>query len=209
VLLALIAAGHQTFGLDYDRRMLTILKAVSPPELRERLPVFQADMRHFSLKRSFPLILMTCNTLSALQDHERPAVFERIAKHLAPDGVFAASLPNPEILRTLPSSGDSELEDNFPHPVTGNPVQVSSAWSKARNRVEVRWHYDHLHPDGSVERSTASVAHSLAPIEVYTEELSATGLRIDVAQGDFDGAAYQPDSPHLILICTRTRPQDA
>jgi hypothetical protein len=181
--------------------MLSILMASITPGLRRRPPVFQADMKHFSLKRTFPLILMPCNTLSALPDHERPAVFGRIAGHLSPGGVFAASLPNPEILRSLPSSGDSELEDGFTHPVTGNPVQVSSAWSKDQTRLEVRWHYDHLFPDGSVARCTASVAHSLARVEVFSAELSSAGLKIDTAQGDFDGSAWRPDSPYLILIC--------
>jgi SAM-dependent methyltransferase len=201
VLLRLAAAGQLAVGLDSDREMLEILQGSTPPELSSLAAAFQADMAYFSLKRPFPLILLTCNTLSALSDPARPVVYGRIAAHLSPGGVFAASLPNPEIMRALPSSGDAEPEDDFPHPKTGNPVQVSSAWSNAQDRLEVRWYYDHLYPDGTVLRSSATVAHSLASLEQYSEELSAAGLRIVEAQGDFDGSPYQPDSPFLILTC--------
>jgi SAM-dependent methyltransferase len=200
VTLDLAAAGFDVTGVDRDPEALVLLQDAMPPGSRGDVTLLQADMRWFRLDLTFPLILMPCNTLSALEDGDRSPVFQRVAEHLADGGIFAASLPNPATLQDLTGTGDTEPEDMFTNPDTGNPVQVSSAWSRAGDRVEIYWHYDELAPDGSVRRSTASVSHSLATLEQYSSEFSDAGLRIVDAHGDFDGRPYLPDSPYLILL---------
>jgi hypothetical protein len=90
-----------------------------------------------------------------------------VRQHLAPGGIFAASLPNPLRLASLPARGPAEVEETFPHPRTGNPVQVSSAWQRRKDAFTLTWHYDHLLPDGQVERQTVETCHSLQPLEAY------------------------------------------
>ncbi|MDX1435254.1 MAG: class I SAM-dependent methyltransferase [Anaerolineales bacterium] len=200
VLLQLASAGLRMVGLDRDLEMLELLRRTAKAEGLARPNVFQADMAHFSLSRRFPLILMPCNTLSALPDDLRVPVFRRIAAHLSTRGIFAASLPNPFRLQELPPAGEPELEDQFSHPRTGNPVQVSSAWSKSGDRVEVRWNYDHLKPDGSVARLTAAVSHSLASLGRYESELRQAGLEPIEVSGDYKGRPFEPEAPYLVIL---------
>lgn len=199
VLRPLAESGHKIIGLDRDPEMLAILRAGYPEDFQAKVPVFQADMNYFRLDSVFNLIFMACNTLSALPDDERPRVFRRIAGHLASDGLFVASLPNPAALLALETTGDPEVELEFAHPLTGNPVQASSAWVREGSRVEMRWSYDHLLPDGNVERSTAVVSHSLAPAEQYVQEMAAAGLQVLGLHGDYDHSSYGKDAPYLIL----------
>ena len=68
-----------------------------------------------------------------------------------------------------------EIEETFILP-SGDAVQVSSAWRRSAQNFTVTWHYDHLLPDGLVERLTAQAVHSLEPPEVYLAALEGAGL---------------------------------
>jgi SAM-dependent methyltransferase len=97
----LAGAGYPVFGLDLDFSMLAYGCQRLHAEGKPRLPVFQADMSSFCLGRSFPLILLPCNTYSFLQPDVRKQTLEQVFSHLAPGGIFAISLPNPAILADL------------------------------------------------------------------------------------------------------------
>ena len=57
-----------------------------------------SDMRNFDLGRRFPLIILSCNSLAHLTSNEDlKAGLDRVAKHLAPGGVFAFDVINPDI----------------------------------------------------------------------------------------------------------------
>ena len=100
----------------------------------------------------------------------------------------------------MPPRGEAEIEEIFPHPVDGEPVQVSSTWQRRAGRFTAAWQYDHLLPDGRVERCAAQVSHELLPVERYAEEFRAAGLSIETQYGDFDRSAYTESSPQLILL---------
>jgi len=199
VMLPLLQAGSPVVGLDHDRQMLAFLLG-SAAGLAHPPAVFQADMAEFRLDRLFSLVIVPCNTLTSLEKRTRRGVFERIAAHLHPQGVFVASLPNPLLLADLPAKGPEEMEDEFVHPQTGDPIQVSSAWRRRKNTFDLTWHYDLLLPDGKIERYTLQTQHSLQPLEAYAAEMQSAGLFLQSVWGDFDRSPYQPDSPSLILL---------
>jgi hypothetical protein len=165
--------------------------------------VFAADLCRFHLSVRFPLIILPCNTYSSLPAKTRKTALECIRWHLRPGGLFATSLPNPELLLDLPARSEAEVEDEFVHPLTGNPVQVSSAWRRTRRSFIVTWNYDHLLPDGTIQRLTAEVRHELTPTQVYLDEIRSAGLAIEALYGDFDRSAYDPESPNLIFIAAK------
>lgn len=200
----LAAQGVTVFGLDRSWKALRHLAGAASAPASSHLHLLQADFRDFRLAAQFGLMLMPCNTLSSLTDAERRSLFARVRAHLAQGGLFVASMPNPARLAALPPEGEPTLEDAFYHPETGDPVQVSSAWRRTDRFVTVSWHYDHLQPDGTVQRETVHTRQSLAPMEAYAEEISAAGLHLDRCFGDYEGTPFTPDSPHLILLAGRT-----
>ena len=204
VTLPLAKAGHAVFGLDRDANLLTILSHQLTPAIKGRLHFFQADMTSFGLDHRFSLILLPCNTFSTLNTRARQTCLELVLFHLQPGGVFAASIPNPQQITHFKDQGQSEMETIFPHPRTGNPVQVGCAWTKGQGKLTLDWHYDHLLPNGSVDRLTISTIQHLTPVGIYHQEMKSLGFSEPQVFGDFDGSPYTSTSQHLILISRKT-----
>lgn len=200
VLLPLTQAGYRLVGIDNDAGMLTLLKTQLPSTLHSEINLLRADVARIPLEGQFSLIVMPCNTLSTLTREAQAETLSSVCALLSRGGLFAVSLPNPVLLRRMPAHSEPEVEDTFRHPLTGEPVQVSSAWEKGSGELVVRWHYDHLLPDGRVERLTAQVRHRLDSVQDYLEAFNAAGLRVECLYGDFDSSAYQPDSESLIIL---------
>jgi SAM-dependent methyltransferase len=200
VMAQLARRGYRVFGLDHQREMLSVLQKTWPGGQGSSPSVFQADMSAFQLASHFPLILLPCNTLSTLSPSHRSRTLKNAAKHLPQDGWLAASIPNPTVLAQLPEIGESEVEDYFPHPVDGEPVQVSSSWERKAGKFILRWHYDHLIPDGTVERLTVETSHEILLIQSYIQEIQAAGFEILAMYGDFARSAYNSRSPYFIFI---------
>lgn len=200
VLLPLAQAGLSVVGLDNDPEMLAVLRQQLTAETWQKVSLLQADLAHYCLALRFALILLPCNTFSTLPADQRLEALGLVRRHLLPGGRFAVSLPNPDLLARLPRQSEADLEEVFPHPVDGEPVQVSSGWRRDRERFSLTWHYDHLLGDGRVERTSAEVQHFLVPAKVYEEELHQQGLQVVERFGDYDRSVYGKDSPYLILI---------
>lgn len=200
VLIPLAQAGHLAFGLDRDPAMLRFLKRSISDSLAGRIHIFCGDLTRFHLGQRFPLILMPCNTYSTLTPEQRPQALDQVRRHLAPGGIFAVSLPNPAVLMRLPGRGEPEVEEVLPHPGDGEPVQVSSEWERDERQFVLRWHYDHLQPDGRIKRTTGVACHHLATKDDYLQEMTAAGLQPAGVFGNFHRRPYTPRSPELIIL---------
>jgi SAM-dependent methyltransferase len=200
VLIPLAQSGHAVVGLDRDAEMLALLKSYLSLALRQQVMIIQADFTRFHLGQLFGLILMPCNTYSTLAVVERQAVLACVRKHLSPDGTFAVSLPNPDWLRGLAASSPVELEEVFPHPLDGEPVQVSSAWRRTKREFILDWFYDHLMPDGTVERYTTRLRHDLTPAVQYLEEFRLAGFARVQSFGGFERPAFSAESPEWVIL---------
>jgi SAM-dependent methyltransferase len=203
VLLPLAQAGHPVLGLDRDAQMLAYLQSQLPAELSGQVLLIQADMAAYAFSRHFSLILLPCNTFSTLPGGTRLRVLELAHQHLIPGGCLAVSLPNPAVMRRMPADGEPEVEETFAHPLDGEPVQVSSAWRRAEGKFHLTWTYDHLRPDGQVERHTLTASHELAPFEHYQAQIEQAGLQLSAAWGDYDASPYTHQSDHLLLLAVR------
>ncbi len=203
VLIPIAETGQRVLGLDRDFAMLSFLRAILPERAKETVRLLQADLTQFSLACRFALILMPCNTFSTLTSSERAKLLQLVYHHLQPSGVFAASIPNPSHLAKLPTRSQAEIEETFTHPLSGNPVQVSNEWKKGDTWLRLRWHYDHLLPDGSVERLSVETRHTLTDAQTYQQEFLSAGLQLAEQYGDFDGSEYTPESPYWIFTTSR------
>ncbi len=204
VLLRMAQAGHQVCGLDNDPAMLAVAQREADA-LGIRAEFVQARLSDFALNRLFSLVISPCNTFAMLGTEERQRAFACVSRHLAARGAFAVSVPNPVSLATLPEEAEEEEEDVLVHPASGNPVQVSSAWTRKGREVVVMWRYDHLLPDGNVERTIVPIRYELTSAEDYQSEIIRAGLNVLNMLGNFDGAPYEPDSPYLILIAGKPK----
>jgi len=202
ILLPLAVQGHLVFGLDNNLEMLRFCAARFAAVQATPARLLQADMRCYHFDAQFGLILLPCNTLSTLSDPDLHSMLACTARHLKPGAVFAASVPNPNLLARLPRHSAAEMEEIFPHPVDGEPVQVSSAWERSEQFFSVSWYYDHLLPDGKVERMQAVVRHHLLPTSAYLEMLNSAGFRSIKQYGDFTKAPFRKKSPQLIIIAS-------
>ena len=202
VLLPLAQAGFRTVGLDNDLDMLRFLRAAQAPDLQPAPLLCAASLTDFHLAQRFPLVLLPCNTWSVLDAGQRSKALSIIRQHLSSGGIFAASLPNPDFLRDLPARSEADVDESFVHPVTGNPVQVSSSWQRAHGLFTVTWHYDHLLPDGAVERLTVQSRHDLIPAAAYLDELRQAGLHLQAVFGEFDGSPADRWAANLIFVAS-------
>jgi len=202
VLLPLAQAGHHAIGLDHNLSMLKFLSARIEPQMQPAPGLIVSDISEFNLAVHFSLVILPCNTFSTLGVDHRKACLGCISRHLRSGGIFAVSVPNPQQLMRSPARSAAEFEDEFIHPQTGNPIQVNSSWRRTKRTFTVTWIYDHLLPDGTVERLTVETAHQLIPADTYLEDIRSAGLTITGVYGDFDRSAYTANSPHLIILAT-------
>jgi SAM-dependent methyltransferase len=202
VLIPLVEAGCHVFGIEKDINMLLRLKHKTRANFQSS--IICADMCAFHFNSAFSLILLPCNTYTTLSDESRQQLLGSLRRHLLPGGIFAVSLPNPVLLEQLDPIGDSEVEDTYLHPITGHPLQISSAWRHSTNHFTQYWHYDHLHPDGMVERISVEINHRMLTLDQCTQEFNQASLRIMATFGDFDRSPYKKHSPHLILLVTNS-----
>ena len=200
ILLPLAEAGHRVLGLDRDAGMLAFLRNCLTAPLAARVDIVQADMAAIPFRTVFNLVIMPCNTFNTLTEDERRYVLGWISKHLAAGGLFAASLPNPHFLQSLPKQSEAEIEEFFFHPLDGEPVQVSSAWKRTSRDFTLVWHYDHLLKDGRVDRVSTQVRHNLFTVSEILSEFSEAGLRVEGMYGDYDRSAFDRDAANLILL---------
>lgn len=202
VLIPLAQAGHRAMGIDHDPAMLRFLQANISLQLKPAPMIIQADISRFNLAAHFPLIILPCNTFSTLGENIRLGCLDCVRKHLEYGGLFAFSIPNPELLKGLPERAEAEVEDEFTYPQTGHPVQVSSSWQRTKDTFNITWIYDHLLPDGRVDRLTVETAHQIIPVDTYLDEIRSVGMKVTATYGDFDCSEYCEDAPYLICMAT-------
>jgi len=204
VLIRLAQAGFRTVGIDKDLPMLNFLQALLESDAQHAPALIAADITRFGMKEKFPLVILPCNTYSTLNPNERISCLGSISGCLCRGGMFAVSLPNPSILHSLPGHSEAELEEEFLHPITGNPVQVSSAWQRTKYTFKVSWIYDHLLPNGKVEHVVVKTVHYKTELDTYLDEIQHAGLSVIETYGDFDRSEYTGNSPQLIILATKS-----
>ena len=207
ILIPLAEAGYRVTGIEIDPGMLQVLRANLPEDLLPRVKLVEADFTDFQLGEEYGLVILPCNTYSTLDAARRLALLACVARCLPAGGVFVAGLPNPALLRQMPSYGDPEVEEVFPHPLDGRPVLVSSSWRRTAQGVTIAWDYQSESPDGQSRVIHREVRHQMVNAQTYLSELHGAGYTAVELFGDFDGSAYRRQSEHLILAAKFQPPE--
>lgn len=200
-------AGREVWGLDHDPDMLDIARQEvkkRAQSVQDRVRFIDMDMTSFQLEHTFDVVLCPCNTYSLFYKEQRMAILQRVVDHLHEDGAFSASVPNPHRMAEFIAAGEDEgegavLEEIFSHPLTGHPIQVSSRVEPTAEGVRWVWYYDHLLPDGGIEREEVSRYHLYTPVDQYRAEFDAWGFSTRL-YGDFERSPFSEESPYLIIV---------
>ena len=208
IAIAMALAGSEVTGLDFSPAMLQLCRAKleQAQPVQGRLDTVQADMRAFDLGRRFQLVAMPYRTFMHLltpRDQER--CLACIRGHMAEDArlvfnVWAA--PSAAVARMTRSRAFQPVDRyvlEAEELVVEHACAVDVDWNRQRM---IEQHYlRELGVDGAVVHET------LLPLDrrwSRREELEAllpqAGLRVESVLGDFQGAAFGPESSELIVV---------
>lgn len=197
VTVPLAEAGVRMTGLDAAPSMLEVArrKAGAQP-----ITWVEGDFRDFDLGRRFGLVLFPINTIAHLPTRaDFEACMARVRDHLAPDGRFVIDylVPNLGLLMRHPDT-ESPLAERRDD---AGALQVAITES---NRYDAIAQVNHIlwfcrFGDGHVREQSFSMRI------FFPQELEAllhyNGFEVEARYGDFEGAAFGPQSRKQILIC--------
>lgn len=203
ILIDLAFRSYRTTGVDHDLHMLQYARTRITPDIEPFIHLIRGDMVHLPLQEKYALIIIPCNTYTILRQPDRQSLLKNVSRLLQPGGCLSFSLPDPEMLRELPDEGEPLVESTFTHPISGEPVQASSAWKKSHGQIMLSWIYDHLHADGTVQRVETGVIHDIVSLKQHRKELRQAGLEIQDLYGDFDRTPYDRSESEYLIISAR------
>lgn len=130
VTLPLARDGRQVVALDRSPAMLARLRervARLPPAAAVRVTPVLGDLRTFSVRGRFPLVIAAFNVLEHLYTRgEVVACLQRIAAHLAPGGAFAFDVQLPDLGWLQRDPSKRWAKTRFTDPTTGRAMYYST-----------------------------------------------------------------------------------
>jgi SAM-dependent methyltransferase len=195
------ALGLPTVGLDQSLPMLNVAKRRAAAA-GASVALIQSDMREFTLGRDFNLIFVARNSLlHLLTAADLLAAFRAVRRHLAPDGVFAFDIFNPNVRMLAQPSGQRV------------PVMEADTTAFGTLRVDATVDYDAA---TQVNRSTWYISQAEKPDawivpmvlrSIFPQELplliSAAGLELVSRFGELSREPFGAGSRVQVCLCRR------
>lgn len=197
--------GVEIVGVDLSSAMVDDLKrriAEEDDYVRELISARVGDMRKLRLRRRFPLVIATFNSILHLYDRaDFEEFFARVRQHLEPDGrfVFDASIPSP-----IDQGRDPNRAYRIPrlrHPTTGQLVRYAERFDHDPIRQVLTTYIEFTPVDAPEETWMTPLAQrQLYPLE--TEALlHYNGFEVESVTGDFDGSPLDHDTDFAVWTC--------
>jgi SAM-dependent methyltransferase len=193
--------GRPTVGLDRSSAMLTVAKtrasAAGAP-----VAFIQGDMRDFALDRDFNLIFLARNSLlHLLTTVDLLAALTAARHHLAPDGIFAFDIFNPDVGLLARPRGQRSPVMEVSTPRFGLvSVETTLDYDSATQVNSATWYIST--PDRRDAWIVPVVLRSIFPQELPLL-LSAAGLELTSRFGDLSGTPFGPGSRAQVCLCRR------
>ena len=207
IAISIARAGVAIHGVDLSEPMLNSLAQrlrSEPKPVRVRVSYTHGDMRRVRLRRRFPLVLATFNTVLHLYDRaDFEAFLECARRHLAPGGrlVFDFSVPQPRDLCRDPNRSYSA--PRVRHPTTGQLVRYAERFEYDPIRQLLLTWMDFV-PEDRGQRWTVALTHR----QFFPAEMAALlhyrGFTECVWSADFSD---QPPDAHVdsMVVSCRAR----
>jgi SAM-dependent methyltransferase len=211
VLIPTAQADCEITGLDFSTYMLEVCReklVKLPREVQAHVKLIQGDMTNFELSEQFALITIPFRPFQHLiTTDEQKACLNCVWKHLEADGLFVFDVFHPNIPRLVDPRYLMEMDVDPRIEMPDGRVLRRTTRVTAFHRAE---QYNDLeiihyvkHPDGQDER----LVHSFPMRYFYRYEmehlLSLCGFRIKEFFGDFDGSAFEAESPEMIFVAEK------
>jgi SAM-dependent methyltransferase len=188
--------GHEVVGLDTSAAMLRASQAKADFE-DLGITFVQGDMRSLNLGRRFPLVILCCNSLAHLTTNEDLKTgLASVLKHLAPGGLFAFDVVNPDVRALARSHSECVRLDLGPNPSSAIAVEEVASYDPVQQIRIAQWRV-----------LEADAAHEIGPLNLrvfFPQELplllEASGLELAARYGDFAGNSLTGDSLNQICI---------
>jgi SAM-dependent methyltransferase len=192
---------RRVVGLDVSCAMLA--SARKRAEAADAVIEFvEADMRDFDLGERFSFIFVARNSLLHLHAAtEFITMLAAVRRHLAPDGVLAFDIFNPDVRLLARPAGERAFVMRAPSEAYGElKVEATSDYDSASQVNRATWYISTPgHPDRWV-----------APLHlrsIFPEELplllAAGGFRLRSRVGDLRGGTFTSASPRQVCVCER------
>ncbi|WP_091226567.1 daptide-type RiPP biosynthesis methyltransferase [Microbacterium sp. 3J1] len=104
----LVRSGRRVTAIDLSADMLAHLRRALPDH--PLLDCVVADMRDFSLKRRFALVVIGATSITLLDRGGRSLLYANVRRHLAVDGVFAFTVAGGASAASLTVPRDQEIK---------------------------------------------------------------------------------------------------
>lgn len=208
IAIPLAEKGHSVYGIDNSPEMLEQLErnlSKYPPEVRDRIRIYEVDMRRFDLGRQFPLILVAFSTFNYLLTVEdQQAALEAMRKHVTPDGALVLEILSfshyPAWFKDQPVR--RKMKEKV-HPVTG---EIGEAWRigsfdcttqiVSENRYFRFYHAE----DKSTTEELITWENRLFFIGEMRLLLEGASFEIAKVYGDWDFGPYRHDSSIAVVV---------
>jgi len=211
VLIPTARAGVEIVGLDLSPHMLDACRErllKEPEDVRSRVQLVQADMRHFALGQAFKLVTTPFRPFQHLTKvDDQLSCLECIHRHLVKGGRLVLDIFNPSLEALTRDDGGQERGDEpeFTTPDGRRVVRRDKIVSRDRfnqiNYVELIYYV--THPDGREER----LVHSFPMRHLFRFEaehlLARCGFEVEQVYADYDKSPYGSKYPGELIFVAR------
>jgi len=211
VLLPVARAGGEVVGLDGSDRMLERCRerlAREDDAVRRRVTLVHGDARSFDLGATFALVtapFRIVQHLTTIDDQLR--CLESVARHLAPGGLLAFDVFNPNFA-SMTSDRSAEAEET-PEQALPDGRRMRRAvrvprvrWTEQVSEVELIYYVAPAAGAPSARFVQAFDMRWYVPAEL-THLLARAGFRVRDLYGDFDRSPLRDGSPEIVVRAER------
>jgi SAM-dependent methyltransferase len=203
IALPLARDGIDVVGLDVSAPMLQRARQriarMRPKAARPRVRLVLGDMHALPLAGRFPLIIAGFNTLMHVYHSEQlVALLRALRAHLAPGGLFAFDVLNPDVEWLARDEQRRWARTRFTHPESGQKLVYSTnhRYDPVSQVALINIYYE----GGDTQRVVKLAHRQYFPEELLTL-VQQGGLELQARYGDFGGKPLTAYSESQVLVC--------